>query len=60
MVKLPFYFGHEKLKTTNPRKGTETQSFVFFVCHSITLKTTNPRKGTETNYVLTAHLCAVY
>ena len=24
MVKLPFYFGHEKLKITNPRKGTET------------------------------------
>ena len=30
MVKLPFYFGHEKLKITNPRKGTETNNQMKF------------------------------
>ena len=28
MVKLPFYFGHEKLKITNPRKGTDKRKAV--------------------------------
>ena len=35
------------LKTTNPRKGTETEQSVHIVSLD-RLKTTNPRKGTET------------
>ena len=35
-----------RLKTTNPRKGTETAKSANIIVSG--LKTTNPRKGTET------------
>ena len=38
------------VKETNPRKGTETLSFVQFSVYlqAVFVKETNPRKGTET------------
>ena len=41
----------QRVKETNPRKGTETERvFTLFSCQGTLGKETNPRKGTETVY----------
>ncbi len=48
-----------QLKTTNPRKGTETYPVGLESIRITALKTTNPRKGTETAHVqLDRYFCS--